>query len=107
MTTSSDGHKAAAVARRNAAKSPKALQVRGCEYTNTYRDRADHPLESHAASSGDHDQQSAGPPSEHPVLPASSGGQQPRSPAWQDFPTHANAELSAFVFLLTACEAVT
>uniref|UniRef100_UPI003F491D5C terminase n=1 Tax=Nocardia suismassiliense TaxID=2077092 RepID=UPI003F491D5C len=45
MTASSGGHKVAAVARRNVAKSPKALQARVCEYTNAHREGIDSEAE--------------------------------------------------------------
>ncbi|WP_280442241.1 terminase [Nocardia brasiliensis] len=45
MTASSGGHKTAAVARRNVAKSPKALQARVCEYTNAHREGMDSEAE--------------------------------------------------------------
>ncbi|WP_433658054.1 terminase [Nocardia sp. CA-128927] len=45
MTASSGGHKVAAVARRNVAKSPKALQARVCEYTNAHREGMDSEAE--------------------------------------------------------------
>lgn len=41
MTESSGGHKIAAVARRNVAKSPAALQARVCEFTNAHQEGMD------------------------------------------------------------------
>lgn len=41
MTSSSGGHHVAAVARRNVAKSPRALQARVCEFTNAHQNGQD------------------------------------------------------------------